>query len=197
MDFKHHIETTWNLLLGNIVALILITLVLLGVSALSLGILAPVIAAGYTHSLLLLIRNGREPRIQDLFSHMNLFLPLLGFALVVFVASFIGFLLLFLPGVVLIAAVIFCCVYMFPLMTDRKMDLIMAIKESYAMARQGDILDHVVVVVLYLAITMIGGSTFIGVLLTMPMATLFLMSTYEEKRKTTPPPAPQTQSDAM
>ncbi len=197
MDFKHHIETTWNMLLGNLVALILITLVLLGVSALSLGILAPVIAAGYTQSLLLLIRNGREPKIQDLFSHMNLFLPLLGFTLVVFVAVFIGFLLLFLPGIVLIAAVLFCCIYMLPLMTDRNMDLINAIKESYAMARQGEILDHLVVVVLYLAITMLGGSTFIGVLLTMPMATLFLMSTYEEKSKTAPPPAPQTQSDAM
>jgi hypothetical protein len=75
MDFKRHIETAWNLTLRHIVALILITLVLLAVSVFSLGILAPVAFAGYTQSLLLLIRNGREPNARDLFSHMKLFLP--------------------------------------------------------------------------------------------------------------------------
>jgi hypothetical protein len=78
MDFKRHIETAWNLTLANIVSLILMTLVMVAISSLTLGILAPVTMAGYTQSLLQLVRNGREPKVQDLFSHMNLFLPLLG-----------------------------------------------------------------------------------------------------------------------
>jgi hypothetical protein len=167
------------------------TLVLVAVSSLTLGILAPVTFAGYTQSLLELIRNGREPKVQDLFSHMNLFLPLLGFGIAVFVATSIGFMLLFLPGILIVVAITFCCIYMIPLMTDKNLGIVDAIKESYAMGRHGELVDHVVVVIIFMAISMIGGTIFIGVLFTQPLATLFLLSTYEEKIKTTPPPAPQ------
>ena len=190
MDFKRHIESAWNLTLGNIVTLILLTLVMVAVSSFTLGILAPVTMAGYTQSLLLLIRNGREPKVQDLFSHMNLFLPLLGFGLAVAVASLIGFSLLVLPGIVIVVGVTFCCVYMLPLMTDKNLGIVDAIKESYAMGRRGELVDHVVVVVIFIAISAIGSSVFIGVLFTQPLATLFLLSTYEEKLAVSAPPAP-------
>jgi len=190
MDFKRHIESAWNLTLGNIVSLILLTLVMVAVSSFTLGILAPVTLAGYTQSLLLLIRNGREPKVQDLFSHMNLFLPLLGFGLAVAVASLIGFSLLVLPGIVIVVGVTFCCVYMLPLMTDKNLGIVDAIKESYAMGRRGELVDHVVVVVIFIAISAIGSSVFIGVLFTQPLATLFLLSTYEEKMAKSAPPAP-------
>jgi uncharacterized membrane protein len=191
MDFKRHIETAWNLTLGNVVSLILITLVMVAVSSLTLGILAPVTLAGYTQSLLQLMRDGREPKVQDLFAHMNLFLPLLGFGIAVFVATAIGFTLLFLPGIFVVVAVTFCCIYMMPLMTDKNMGLVDAVKESYAMGRSGELVDHVVVVIIFMAISMIGGTIFIGVLFTQPLATLFLLSTYEEKIIATPPPAPR------
>jgi uncharacterized membrane protein len=190
MDFKHHIEAAWNLTLGNVVSLILMTLVMVAVSSLTLGILAPVTMAGYTQSLLQLVRNGREPKVQDLFSHMNLFLPLLGFGIAVFVATSIGFMLLFLPGLIIVVAITFCCIYMMPLMTDKNMGLVDAVKESYAMSRHGELIDHVVVVIIFIAITMIGGTVFIGVLFTQPLATLFLLSTYEQKISVSAPPAP-------
>ncbi len=190
MDFKHHIMTAWNLTLNNIVSLILLTLVMIAISTLTLGILAPVLMAGYTQSLLQLMRRGREPRVQDLFSHMNLFLPLLGFGIAVLLATAIGFTLLFLPGIVVLAAVAFCCIYMIPLMTDSGLGLVEAVKESYAMARRGALVDHVVVVILFAAINMIGGTVFIGVLFTQPLAILFLLSTYEEKTRTVTPPSP-------
>jgi 4-hydroxybenzoate polyprenyltransferase len=195
MDFKRHIETAWNLTLGNIVALIIMTLVMVAVSSLTLGIMAPVTMAGYTQSLLQLIRNQREPRVQDLFSHMNLFLPLLGFGLAIFVATSIGFMLLFLPGIIIVAAILFSCIYVLPLMTDKQMGLVDAIKESYAMARRADLVDHVVVVIIFTAISMIGGTVFIGVLFTQPLATLFLLSTYEENIGGGAAPMPQ-RSDA-
>ncbi len=189
MDFKRHIETAWNLTLANIVSLIIMTLVMVAVGSLSLGILAPVTMAGYTQSLLQLIRNGREPRVQDLFAHMSLFLPLLGFGIAVFVVTAIGFMLLFLPGIVIVLGITFCCIYMLPLMTDKNMGLVDAVKESYAMGRRGELVDHVIVVIIFMAITTIGGSVFIGVLFTQPLATLFLLSTYEEKINTAVPPA--------
>lgn len=191
MDFKRHIENAWNLTLSNIVSLILLTLVLVGVSFLTFGILLPVATAGYIQSLLLLVRHGREPRVQDLFSHMKLFLPLLGFGFAIFVVTFIGFAMFLLPGIIMTVAITFCCIYVYPLMTDKGLGVMDAVKESYAMARKGEIVDHVVLVIIFLAISTIGGSIFIGVLFTQPLATLFLLSTYEERINATPPPAPQ------
>ena len=190
MDVKQHILSAWDITLGNIVSLLLITLVMIGMSTLTFGILAPVMMAGYTQSLLQLLRSGREPRIQDVFTHMKLFLPLLGFSIVVLVATSIGFVLFFLPGIIVIVGVTFCCIYMIPLMTDRGMGLVAAVKESYAMARRGQLVDHLAVVILFMAINMIGGTVFVGVLFTHPMATLFLLSTYEEKNRTVSPPPP-------
>jgi hypothetical protein len=181
MDFKNHILLAWNMTLKHIVSLIIITLVMLGISIVSLGILAPVTMAGYMQSILTLIRNGREPKIQDLFSQMRLFLPLLAFSIVVFIAIIIGFMLFFLPGLLIALAISFCCIYMLPLMTDGNLGIIDAIKQSYRMATTGPIADNVVVVIIFWIITMIGSSVFIGFLFTQPLATLFLMSVYEEK----------------
>ncbi len=148
MDFKEHLLTAWDLTLNFIAPLILMTLVMGIVSLFSLGILAPVTMAGYIHSILLMLREGREPKVQDLFSQMKLFLPLLGFAIIVFIAMMIGFVLLILPGIIVVLAVTFSCLYMLPLMTDKKLGLIDAIKESFSMATQENVLDHVVTLIL-------------------------------------------------
>lgn len=187
MDFKHHMETAWRLTLEHIVSLLLMTLVMVAVSAVTLGIMAPVTMAGYTWSILMMMRNKREPKIQDLFSQMSLFLPLLAFGFAVFIASMIGFVLLFLPGIAVILAVAFFCVYMIPLMIDKELGIVDAVKESYRMAISQPITDHIVVVIIFMAITMIGSTIFVGVLFTQPLATIFLISTYEEKIGATPP----------
>ena len=181
MDFKKHILRAWELTWQFIVSLVLMTLVMTGVAVITLGVLAPVTMAGYMQSILLMIREGREPKIQDLFSEMRLFLPLLAFGVVAFVAVIIGFMLLIIPGFLAIMAISFCCLYMLPLMTDKKLGLFEAIKQSYNMAVRDNIPEHIVVAILFLAISGIGGSFFIGFLFTQPLATSFLLSVYEEK----------------
>ena len=161
MDFKHYLETSWSLTLQYIVPLILLTLVLFGLIIFTLGILAPVAMAGYMQSILFMLRDGREPKLQDLFSQMNLFFPLLGFGLVVFIATTVGFILLLIPGVLVILGVSFTCIYMLPLMTDQKLGLIDAIKTSYAMSIKGSIADHFVMIIIFLGIVMIGNAVFI------------------------------------
>jgi uncharacterized membrane protein len=148
--------------------------------------------AGYMHSILLLIREGREPKIQDIFSHMGLFFPLLLFGIIVFIITLMGMMLLFLPGVLFLLAVSFCCIYMLPLMTDRNLGLIDAIKKSYSMVTKDQLVDHVVVFILFVGISAIGSSVFIGSLFTQPLATLFLMSVYNRLAKPVPetPPEP-------
>ena len=183
MNFKYHLETAWNMTLKFIAPLIFITFVMFLLWFFTIGILAPVTMAGYMHSILLMLRDGREPKIQDLFTQMKLFLPLLGFSILVFIATVIGFMLLVLPGIVISLVISFCCLYMLPLMTDKELGLFEAVKESYTMTTQGVFTDQIVVLILFLGISAAGSAVFIGSLFTQPLATIFLLSVYEEKIK--------------
>ena len=186
MDFKWHIETAWKATFSNIIPLILMTLVMVLIGGLSFGILGPVTMAGYIHAIILMLREGREPKIQDIFSQMHLFFPLLGFAVLVLIALVAGFLMLLLPGFLMAVGITFCCLYMLPLMTDRNLGIVDALKESYRMAAKEQILEHVIVVVLYLGILALGGTIFIGFLFACPLANVFLASIYNEKEGRTP-----------
>jgi len=186
MNFKYHLETAWNMTLKFIAPLIFITLVMFLLWFFTIGILAPVTMAGYMHSILLMLRDGREPKIQDLFTQMKLFLPLLGFSILVFIATVIGFMLLVLPGIVISLVISFCCLYMLPLMTDKELGLFEAVKESYTMKTRGVFIDQIVVLILFLGISAAGSAVFIGSLFTQPLATIFLLSVYEEKIKQPP-----------
>jgi len=84
------------------------------------------------------------------------------------------------PGIIFTFIVGYTCLYMLPLMVDRKFGLIDAIKKSTAMVTGSHITDHVVVFILFYALMTIGGSSFIGFLALQPFATLFLLSVYEK-----------------
>ena len=180
MDFRSHFETAWKITINHIVPLLLMTLAMIVVSILSIGILAPVTLAGYMQSILLLVSEDREPKVQDIFSQMRLFLPLLGFGSVVVIITCIGMMLLFLPGVIFAVAVSFFCIYMIPLMTDKEMGLTDAVKESYRMVRNEKLTDHLSVFLIFVGISAVGSFIFIGSLFTQPLATVFLMSIYNE-----------------
>jgi hypothetical protein len=70
---------------------------------------------------------------------------------------------------------------MIPLMIDKNLGLFDAIKKSYSMAMQGALVDHIVVVIIFIGINAVGSSVFIGSLFTQPLATIFLLSVYEKK----------------
>lgn len=183
MDFKYHLETAWTLTLKYIAPLILMTLSMIVVGFLTIGILVPVMLAGYMHSILLLVREGREPKVQDIFSHMRLFLPLFIFGVVVLIITLIGMMFLFLPGLIFAVGVSFCCMYMLPLMTDGNLSLMDAVKGSYNLVKGNQLMDHVVVFIIFIGISAIGSSVFIGALFTQPLATIFLLSVYDRLEK--------------
>jgi hypothetical protein len=181
LNFKGHLETAWKLTLKYIAPLIIMTLVMFVVCFLTLGLLSFVMMAGYMQSILLMLRDGREPRVQDLFSHMKLFFPLLGFAVVFFILALIGFSLFFLPGVAVVLAVSYCCLFMLPLMTDKNLGLIDAVKASYSMVMRESMTDMIGVFLIFVGLLAAGSSIFIGFLFTQPFASVFLLSVYEEK----------------
>lgn len=204
MDFKEHLKTSWENTLQFIVPVILLTLVQIVVITISLGILAPVTTAGYMQSLLLALREGREPKIGDLFSEMRLFLPLFIFGLLAMLVVMLGFVLLVLPGFLVAAFLVFASIYMIPLMTDRGLGLMDALKESWNMAVRKPVADQVILMVLYMVIISLGGSIAVAVLFTQPLATFLVLSVYEERLQgkqpaieqgATPPP-PSSEQEA-
>jgi len=181
MDLKKHLEKGWSNMVNFIGPVLLLTFVQFIVIFCSLGILAPVTTAGYFQSLLLAQREGRTPEIKDLFSQMSLFLPLFLFGLVVLIVVSIGFMLLVLPGFAATVLLVFACMYMLPLMTDKELGLIDAIKESWAMAVKDPIGDHIVIALVYMGILSIGGSIPFVILAAQPLATFILLSFYDER----------------
>ena len=194
MDFKAHLEQTWSLFVANLPALLISTIVLLVCSTISLGIMAPVLMAGYMQSLLLLVRENRKPEVGDLFSYMRLFFPLLAFTVLVVLVFGIGLTMLILPGIAVLLAVSFFCIYMMPLMTDQELGLVEAVKESSRMALQPPVSEHIAVIAVFLVLNSIGNSTGIGVLFTQPFAILFVLSVYEVKRQRMLPPPPKNEA---
>jgi membrane-anchored glycerophosphoryl diester phosphodiesterase (GDPDase) len=129
-----------------------------------------------------MIRNGREPVIQDVFSQMKLFFPLLGFGIAVFILIMMGLMMFILPGILISLAISFICLYMLPLMTDKQKGIIEALKESFAITTDKEkFSDHLIVAILITGIYMVGGYTYIGWIFTLPFSTVFLMLIYEEQ----------------
>jgi hypothetical protein len=180
MDIKYHIEAAWKHCIGNIASLIILTLVMAVASIVSMGILAPVAFAGYTHSLFQLLKYNREPKAQDVFSQFKLFFPLFLFGLTVFIITVIGFTLFIIPGILFTLIIGYTCLYMIPVMVDKKFGLLDAARKSISMVTSSHLTDHVVVFIIFYALTTIGGSSFIGFLFLQPFATLFLLSVYEK-----------------
>lgn len=196
MDFKKHLENAWHITRKNLSSLFLLTtgfciifltipltLALLSfpVAMIAICLLGAVMMPGYIHSVLMLIRVGRKPRLQDLFSQHQLIVPLTIFSIIVSIMTTTGFFFLYFPGVAVLCAVVFVCLYMIPLMVDRKMGIVDAIKISLRMAVKDNVADHWVIVILVIGLTTIGSSVFFGILFTQPFATVFTLLVYNEK----------------
>lgn len=202
MNFQEHLSVAWQNTLKFIGPVLLLTLGQIVVSTFSFGILAPVTMAGYMQSLLLALRDGREPELKDLFSEMRLFFPLLLFGFLVAIAIFFGFLLLVLPGILMTAALVFGSMYMVPLMSDQDMGLMDALKASWEMATEEPWTNQIILTLLYLIIISLGGTVVVAIFFTQPLATFLILSAYEERIQSRgnaarpaslqPPPNPET-----
>ncbi len=183
MNFTKLFEQTWDQSKNNIVPLLINTLVLIVICVVTLGILAPVAFAGYYSSILKMVRDDRQPQPGDIFSEMGLFFPLLIFGIASVLLIMIGFALLIIPGLIISIALAYACLYMIPLMIDKSLGLSDAIKESYAMAKSGNVADHIIVLVIIIGLQSLGSSFVLGTFLTTPLTTVFLMNVYEYKLK--------------
>ncbi len=193
MNFKRHFEVGWQNTLKFIGPVILLTFVQLIVTIITLGIMGPVTSAGYIKSLLLASREGRTPDVQDLFSEMSLFLPLFGFSVAVILAIGFGLMLLVIPAFFVSIFIAFSCLYIIPLMIDRRLGVIEALKASWEMATRRPLADQAIITIVFLALISLGSSVLLAILITQPLATFILLSVYEERlgsQSEMPPPIP-------
>ena len=181
MDFKELIVSAWHNTLNHIGPLLLITFVQLVLIMVTLGILAPVTTAGYVHSLMQVVRDDRKPEVGDLFSQMRLFFPLLLLSILVAIVAFIGFSLLVLPGFAVIAFIAFAAFYLLPFMVDQRLGLFDALKASWQTAMQEPVSEHIIVVIIYVAIMSLGSSLWFGFLITQPLATFIMVEAYQKR----------------
>jgi len=186
MDFKNIIVTSWHNTLNFIGPVLLMTLVYTLVSFFSFGILLPVTTAGYVHSILLAVRENRTPKVGDLFSQMGLFLPLFLFSVVAAVLIAGGLSLLILPGLVIAVLIAFAAFYLLPLMTDKGLGLVDALKTSWHITTKAPVTDHLIIALIYVVINSLGASFPFAFLLTTPFATFILVAAYRENAESTP-----------
>lgn len=181
MDFKDLIVRSWHNTLNHIGPLLLITFVQLVLIIITLGILAPVTTAGYVSALMQVVNDDRKPEVGDLFSQMRLFFPLFVFSILAAGAAFIGFTLLVLPGFAVIAFISFAAFYLLPYMVDQKLGLFDALKASWQAAVKAPVSDHIIVVIIYVAIMSLGSSLWFAFLITQPMATFIMIEAYDSR----------------
>ena len=181
MDFKDLVVRSWQNTLNHIGPLLLITLVQMVLIMVTLGILAPVTTAGYVNSLMQVVRDDRKPEVGDLFSQMRLFFPLFLLSILVAVVAFIGFSLLVLPGFAVLAFIAFAAFYLLPYMVDQKLGLFDALKASWQAAMQEPVSEHIIVVIIYVAIMSLGSSLWFAFLITQPMATFIMVEAYNQR----------------
>ncbi len=181
MDFKDLIVKSWQNTLNHIGPLLLITLVQGVLIFVSFTILTPVTTAGYVNSLMQVVRDDRKPEVGDLFSQMHLFFPLLLFWFLIAVVAIIGFLLLLLPGLAVLAFIAFAAFYLLPYMVDQKLGLFDALKASWQAALKEPVSEHIVVVIIYVAIMSLGSSLWFAFLITQPMATFIMIEAYNKR----------------
>ncbi len=181
MDVKEQFIKCWQVLIAFPIPILINTLLLLGVSVVTLGIMAPVASAGYMQSFLEMMRNDRPPEPKDLFAYMELLFPLFGLGLVLAVLAGIGFTMLFLPGILVVLAASFFLLYLLPLMTDQQLGIVDAVKESISMSLEDPISEQVIVVAVVMALHVVGDSIAIGILFSLPFSCLYILTVFEER----------------
>ncbi|GAB6090508.1 DUF975 family protein [Spirochaeta dissipatitropha] len=141
-----------------------------------LGIVITLVVSIGITKIALKFLDGETPEFADLYQHYDLFLPVFLVSLLYGVIVGLGFVLLIIPGIILML-MLFMCDY---LVIDQKIEPITALKTSAAMTRghKGNLfLFTIILVLLNIAGFLALG---IGLLVTMPVSVLASIHIYRE-----------------
>lgn len=160
----------WRLFLKDIVHLLIATVVAIALSIVSIGILAGPLYAGLHKMVVGRVRDGKEPKWDDVFGGLDRFWTYFGAAL--FLVLIIGLASITVVGGILLATI---WLYVFPLMVDRGMRFGEALGASYDLVKKAGFWEHLVLVVLLAVVNSVGG--WVG-LVTAPFTIVTIMVAY-------------------
>lgn len=169
------ISAGWDLVKGDLMPFILMTLVFLVVTNCVPIVLQGTMMAGFHIACIRKMMSGRT-EVGDLFKAFNYFGATLLAFLVVTVFTFLGLLLCFIPGLVVAAMYLFT--YLF--IVDKKMEFWPAMQASHALVRK-DYFGFSLFLLTLLLINVVGAlACFVGVLVTVPLSYGAITAAYRD-----------------
>jgi uncharacterized membrane protein len=167
------LSAAWNLVTEDLGTYILITLISFLLSSVPL-IQGSLIAGFHIYTLKKL--TGRRAEFADMFKGFNFFIPALVASLLIGLFTFIGFLCLIIPGLVIIAMYKFT--YLF--IVDKRMDFWQAMKASHAIVRN-DYFGFTMFVIVVFLVNVLGFlCLLVGLLVTVPLTFAAITVAYQE-----------------
>lgn len=141
----------WRLFVKDIGPLLVGALIAIGLSIVTLGILAGPLMAGLYGMVIGRVRDGRQAQVGDVFGGMNRFWSYFAAALVL--GLLIGLAWVTVIGGVLLSTI---WLYVFPFMVDKDMGLGDAMKASYELVKRAGFWEHLALVVIGVVIASVG-----------------------------------------
>jgi uncharacterized membrane protein len=169
------ISAGWDLIKGDWMPFVLMTLVFLVVTNCVPIVLQGTMMAGFHIACIRKMMSGRA-EVGDLFKAFSYFGATLLAFLVITVFTFLGLLLCFIPGLVVAAMYLFT--YLF--IVDKKMEFWPAMQASHALVRK-DYFGFSLFLLILLLINVVGAlACFVGVLVTLPLSYGAITAAYRD-----------------
>jgi hypothetical protein len=172
MDFAGLLRDSWQRFVEEIVQLVLFTL--LGWVLCFTIVLIPTVVGGWLRGILAYVRDGEPPSFEELWNFED-FLPLALLFVLGAIGISIGYMLFFIPGVVLSVWWLYAGFYL----VDRGMGVVEAFGASKDAVQDTGFVNHLVVLAIISVLGMLGGSIYgVGALFTTPFCILFAALVY-------------------
>ena len=150
MNFQAYLENTYRIIKEEPLILILGGLIVQLLTLVTLGFLAGPFVGGYTLLVILYLRENKKPVFNDIFSGLQQFTNLFPY-FIVLLFIFLGLILFIIPGLIFAT----WWLYVLPLMVDRRMSFMEAMRLSMSTVNEKGFLMHFVFVLLIYVIPLI------------------------------------------
>ena len=174
MDFEQILKKSWNHYAKGLVKLILF--VFIGCLLCITIILIPTVMAGWTRGILAYVREGREPRFDELWNFED-YLQILVLLVASGVLISIGNLLLVIPGIIVSVLLLYSLLFL----VDKKLNFLDAMKASKDAVVKTGFFYHLVLVLIIAVLSSLGSAAMgVGTILTTPFVLVLLAVAYIE-----------------
>lgn len=174
MDFGALLSESWEKFIAEIVQLVLFALV--GTLLCFTIILIPTVAGGWFRGILGYVRTGHPPDFEELWNFDD-YIAILILLLLGGIGVTIGYMLLFIPGVILSVLWLYALFFLL----DRDLGVVEAFGASKDAVLASGFINHLVVLLIVSVLGALGGSlSGLGTIFTTPFGIVFMALCYEE-----------------